>query len=112
MTRREKQSLFVRLLAQWITWVYAQGWALTLAEGYVGDSVPVGGRSPHRADGGHFKRLAQDMNLFVDSEWIQDGDHPAWQAAGEHWERLHSLCRWGGRFGDANHLSLIDAGVA
>lgn len=58
----------------------------------------------------HYIRLAQDLNLFVDGKYISDGDHPAWKAIGEKWESLHPLARWGGRFQDANHVSLTHEG--
>lgn len=98
--------------------------ALRMAEGYVGDSIPhidavwsgpalYGNKAPslHRRDGGHFNRLAQDLVLDVNGRYITDGSHPAWLLLGEHWEKMHPLCRWGGRWGDANHFSLEHGGV-
>lgn len=115
-TLRQKQSLFARLLAQLITWVYSHpGWELTFAEGYVGDTDARDGDydGPHMKGGAHYKRLGQDINLFVDGKWIT-GAHPAWDEIGEKWKSLHPLCRWGGDFNarDWNHFSLFHEGRA
>lgn len=104
MRLREQQSLFARLLAELILWVYDQGWELTLGEGQRDD------RRGHMRNSLHYERLAQDLNLFVDGEYIRDGEHPAWRAIGEEWESKHPLAAWGGRFGDANHVSLQRGG--
>ena len=53
----------------------------------------------------HKIRLARDYNLFVDDEYITDGDHELYLKLGEKWESMHPLARWGGRFQDANHFS-------
>jgi hypothetical protein len=106
VTLREKQSLFVCLLGRLIAHVYGRGWELTLGEGYRGD------RQGHMRGSLHYDRLAQDLNLFINNRWISDGSDPAWLEIGEEWERMHQLCRWGGRFGDANHFSLADSSRA
>ena len=104
MTLREKQSLFVRCLTRLLLFVELRGWELTLGEGTRED-----GRG-HMRGSLHYQRLAQDLNLFVDGEWISDGERDEWTQIGEHWESLHPLCAWGGRFGDANHFSLKHGG--
>lgn len=106
LSLRAKQSLFVLLIGRLITYVYAQGWELTLADGYRPDM------KGHMPGSLHYIRLALDLNLFVDGKWIADGDHPAWVAIGEYWEGLNPLCRWGGRFQDGNHFSLAHGGKA
>lgn len=106
MTLRSKQSLFARLLGLLIHYVYARGWELTMADGHVEKKVG------HMAGSLHYVRLAQDLNLFIDGKWISDGSDPRWTEIGEFWEKLHPLCRWGGRFQDANHFSLEHDGKA
>ncbi len=54
----------------------------------------------------HLDGLALDVNLFSKGVYQADGASPAWVAAGKLWESLHPLCRWGGRWGDGNHISL------
>lgn len=109
---RKRQELFVWCTSQWLAYFYAthapNGYSLTRGEGYVGDSIDKPGEdSPHLRRGGHFNRTADDWNLFgPDGAYISNGDHPVWLDLGEKWEGLHPLARWGGRFGDGNHLSI------
>ncbi len=104
LSLREKQSLFVKLLAQLVDWIYGKGWELTLGEGYRSD-----GRG-HMEHSLHYLKLAQDLNLFVNGDYVSDGSSLIWNEIGEHWETMHPLCRWGGRFNDANHFSLRHGG--
>ncbi len=132
-----KQFEFTSHIAELIRFAYVHSYRLTFAEGYVGDTMAAinkpkaeGGqgfpdaRSPHRKDGGHFKRLAKDLNLFVvrsgqfelppdewEYDWIE-GQHPAWLVLGEYWKTLHVDNRWGGDSGDFNHFARLDGGVA
>ncbi len=106
MTLRQKQSLFAVLLAKLIVWIHMQEWDVTLGDGYVHDA------RGHMPGSLHAVRLAQDLNLFDDGKWIKDGNDPRWTQIGEYWERLNPLCRWGGRFRDANHFSLTHEGKA
>ena len=120
----QKQRTFTKLLAQLILHVYGLGYELTLADGSI-DPVrkgkPVGQEHGpivvyrdcvHLVEGQHYRRLAQDLNLFIGGKWITDGSHPAWTEIGTFWEGLNPLCRWGGRFAkpDANHFSLFHEG--
>lgn len=104
-TLREKQSLFAELLAQLIIWIFAQGWEVTLGEGYDDDG------KGHMPQSLHYARLACDLNLFVGGEYIT-GHHPAWDEIGAKWMSLHPLARWGGLFAsrDYNHVSLYHEG--
>lgn len=123
MTLREKQSLFVRLLTTLFTWIYSQpNWELTLGEGRIGETrisekdgarIVVSDRV-HMPGSLHYLGLAQDLNLFIDGRWINDGGAPQWTEIGVKWESLHPLCRWGGRFAsvDSNHFSLEHEGKA
>ena len=107
MSLREKQSVFALLIAQLIVWIYDfhEGWEVTLAEGSVNSRRR---EFFHMRGSLHRKRLAQDLNIFIDGKWISDGSHPAWLEIGERWEKMHSLARWGGHFRhkDSNHFSL------
>lgn len=106
---RRRQHIFAECLGKWIVWVYSKGWKLTLSEGYIGDSINKPSEdTPHLRTGNHFNKLAIDVNLFVGDMWLKNGDDPEWAEAGAKWESLNALCRWGGRFQDANHLSVED----
>jgi len=122
VTLRQKQSLFARLLAELVLWIYSQGWEVTQGEGAVdqvrkaqvnGGTQTVHDRQ-HMLGSLHYLRLAQDLNLFVDGHYVPDGGHPAWKAIGERWKSLDPGCAWGGDFDtvDANHVSLRHAGKA
>lgn len=106
----ERQWLFTACLGKLLVWIHQQGWAVTMAEGYIGDSInKYSEDTPHLRTGNHFKRLAQDLNLFVDGQLIRDSGHPAWQAIGAYWKSLApGLSAWGGDFTrpDANHVSI------
>jgi hypothetical protein len=123
LSLREKQSLFARLLAELILWIYSRGWEVTLADGAIDTPRKFraeDGRKFEAPDAQHMKgslhyyRLAQDLNLFVADKFISDGGHPVWTEIGVKWESLNPLCAWGGRFNhpDANHVSLRHEGKA
>lgn len=59
----------------------------------------------------HISGLAADAQLFVDGQWISDGDSLYWSKIGEMWEKRGPDHRWGGRWGDANHVSIEHNGV-
>ena len=96
MTLRQKQSKFVRMVADLIIFAYDNGYELTFGDAYVST------RTGHKKFSLHYDRLAVDFNLFKDGEWLEDTeDH---RLLGEHWESIGGA--WGGRFGDGNHYSL------
>lgn len=114
MTLGQKQRLFTRLVGQLIGWAYANGYELTWGEAY---------RTPEQAalhaaagkgisNSNHTRRLAVDLNLFVNGEYRTDSrDH---EPLGLHWEAMSTpelQCCWGGRFGDGNHYSVEHLGV-
>ena len=113
MTLREKQSLFVRLVAKLIDFAYSNGMELTFEECW---------RTPEQAKANaasgrgisnslHTQRLAVDLNLFVGGVFIDSSE--GHRRLGEYWKTLHPLCRWGGDFKprpDGNHYSLEHEG--
>lgn len=114
MTLREKQSIFVLLVADLIQYAAAQGYQLTFGEAY---------RSPEEAarlaaagkgikTSLHTQRLAVDLNLFRDGQYFSASE--AHRPLGEWWEQQSNppdyQCCWGGRFGDGNHYSLAHGG--
>lgn len=119
MSLPEKQRLFGRLyfrlgaiVCDW------PGVALVPEEGYVAITDTADGDydGPHKRGGNHYNKLAHDNSLWmlIAGKWtvITNGDHHMWVKIGELWESLHPLCRWGGRWGDANHLGIEHEGRA
>ena len=115
MTLRQKQSLFVVLVAQLIQKADDNGWELTFGDAY---------RSPEEAarlarigrgikTSLHCQRLAIDFNLFIDG--IYQTSSEAFKPLGEWWEMQSTngyTCCWGGRFkrADGNHFSIEHGG--
>lgn len=133
MTLGQKQRLFVLLENRWVTWVLARGYELTHGEclrsdeqaeinalGYTGrvrlcetikpffpvlaEKILNNGKNSGIRNSLHEEKLAADWNLFKDGAYLSRTED--WKEVGEYWETLHPLCRWGGRFGDGNHISL------
>lgn len=114
-----KQFLFSNCLASFIKEAHRRGYACTLAEVGVDHDRKSRLGIPfkdgvHMRHSLHYCRLAADVNLFVWDNgawrWVTHGDDPAWTAMGEYWESLNPNCTWGGRFGDANHISVTHHG--
>lgn len=96
MTLREKQSKFIRMLADLIVFAYSKGYELTGGD--------LWAHSGHKKNSFHYIRLAIDLNLFKDGVYLEDTEYH--RPLGEYWESLGGT--WGGRFKtpDGNHYSL------
>jgi len=57
----------------------------------------------------HGKKLAQDLNLFKNGDFLTKKEDYA--PFGEWWKKQHILARWGGDFDDADHFSFEYNGV-
>lgn len=110
MTLLEKQQYFVSLLPKLLTKAFELGYQVTIGDAYrdprlhgaMGVKLGYGDRNSN-----HKQRLAIDLNLFKDGEFLQSTeDH---RILGEYWESLGGT--WGGRFNDGNHYSLEHNGV-
>ena len=113
MTLRQKQSIFVRLVCDLITYIYHEGYELTFGETY---------RSPEEAErlaklgkgiknSLHTSKLAIDLNLFYEGKYLSSTE--SHRKFGEYWESFSNenyKCCWGGRFGDGNHYSIEHGG--
>ena len=98
MTLREKQSKFVLMVRDLISFAYRHGYELTFGDAYA--------TSGHMEKSLHYKRLAIDLNLFKDGIYLtKTEDH---LPLGEYWESIGGS--WGGRFKDGNHYSLAHGG--
>lgn len=110
MTLREKQSIFVQLVAQLILEASMRGYQLTFGEAYrTPEQAALNAKSGKGiANSLHTQRLAIDLNLFKDGKFLSTT--AAHRPLGEWWEQQHPLARWGGRFNDGNHYSLEHGG--
>jgi len=107
----ETQRLFMRFLPLLIQYAYVNGYELTLGDGFR-DSRVFGTTAEQkgygRQESNHKRRLAIDLNLFKDGNYLTDtSDH---LFLGEYWESLHPLFSWGGQFKDGNHYSVFYKG--
>lgn len=108
----DKQRAFTRMIADLIQYAYDSGYELTFGDAYRDPRLHGNfgtKKSYSAAKSLHKQRLAVDFNLFVNGEWISDGNSEHWLVLGEYWESLAGT--WGGRFNDANHFSLEHNGV-
>ena len=113
MLLSNKQKRFTECVCDFLNFAREHGYQLTIGDAYR-DPRAFGEfgtkRNYSHRYSMHKLRLAIDWNLFVDGEYITDGDHPAWYALGNYWESLDRYASWGGRFGDANHFSFTHRG--
>ena len=94
MSLRKKQSYFVWMVAELIQYAKYNGYELTFGDAWA--------KTGHKEGSFHYKRLAIDLNLFKDGEYLTETkDH---EQLGKFWESLGGT--WGGRFNDGNHYSL------
>ena len=98
MTLSEQQQLFSQDVAKLLIFIGSQGYGCTLAEAY---------RTPAQAaiyakegvgiqDSLHCERLAIDLNLFKDNQYLTDA--ASYEKFGKYWESLGDHNRWGGYF--------------
>ena len=59
-------------------------------------------KSYSSANSRHKERLAIDINLFYDDQYLRHTE--AYKSVGEYWEGLHPDNVHGGRFDDGNHF--------
>jgi len=107
MTLGQKQRNFTMMISCLIYHAYNNGCELTFGDAYRDPRVhgQLGQKESYSsAYSNHKNRLAVDFNLFVEGEYITDGEHPKYVMLGEFWEGLGGA--WGGRFNDANHFSI------
>ena len=94
MTLRQKQSKFIRMLADLIIFAYDNGYELTGGD--------LWAKSGHMNNSNHYIRLAVDLNLFKNGEYLDTTEYHL--PLGEYWESMGGA--WGGRLNDGNHYSV------
>ena len=119
----KKQRLFTKLLPKLLDYGHSKGYEFTLADGSIDphrrvitkDKKIISGTDcVHLPSGQHYKRLAQDLNLWIGDEWISSYN-PAWDDLGAFWKSLApGITAWGGDFSgkDYNHFSITTDGVS
>lgn len=121
MTLGEKQRLFVLLVGELVEWAYQHDYELSFGEAYRTPEQAAlnAAKGSGIAKSLHCRRLAVDLNLYLDTteggdEDIYQTDSEAYRPLGEFWKSLHPDCRWGGDFSrpDGNHFSLTHEGVS
>ena len=100
MSLRKHQSEFMRALGLLILYAYHMGYELT-----GGDLHATSG---HKNNSLHYRKLAIDLNLFKDGEYLTETDDH--RPLGAFWESLDERCRWGGRWNDGNHYEYLPYG--
>ena len=112
MSLRVKQSRFAYQVGRLIQQAYLMGYEVTLGDAYRDPRVhgDMGVRKSYsHPKSAHKVRLAIDLNLFKDGQFLEGSD--AHKPLGEWWEKQDPDARWGGRFNDGNHYSFEHEGV-
>lgn len=113
MILSKKQQKFSVLVAKLILWANEKGYGVTFGEAYRSPAQAAinAANGTGIANSLHIKRLAVDLNLFIDGEY--QSDSAAYTSLGDYWKTLDPECAWGGDFRkpDGNHFSLSHEGV-
>ena len=100
MSLGHEQEEFARDLGILIGWYYGQGYRVRMGDVFAHDG--------HKDNSQHYKKLAADLNLFLDEKFLtKTKDHVA---GGTFWESIDPKNRWGGRYKDGNHYERIEGG--
>ena len=115
MSLADKQKSFTRAVGRLISFATDKGYELTIGDAYRDPRVhgAFGSRTKDSYSDSrsvHKLRLAIDLNLFINGEYIKEGDHIAWKDLGSYWESINPNATWGGHFKDANHFSFTHNG--
>lgn len=107
MTLAETQADFLRNVARLILWCEGTPYRVTGGELYrTPDQAAIYARQGKGIlNSNHTRRLAIDLNLFVNGVYVTDSD--AYKPLAEFWKGMHPDNVWGGDFKrrDGNHFS-------
>ena len=108
MTLREKQSVFLKNVALLIGWAFDNGFELTggeLQRTREQQEVYVNEGLSKTMNSQHLKKLAIDLNLFVNGKYQRNRE--AYRPLAEYWKSLHPDNVAGYDWGwDANHFEM------
>lgn len=113
LSLREKQSIFVREIANLIIYAGSQGYELTFGEAYRSkeEAERLANADKGIKNSLHTVRLAIDLMLFKGGKYLTNTKD--YEFLGLYWEAKSvpdlQYC-WGGRFNDGNHFSIAHAG--
>jgi len=95
MSLGDQQREFSLKIAQLIVWAYENGYEITVGDFWA--------KEGHVKGSFHYKRLAADLNLFIDGEYQTTTE--SHRPLGEQWKKMGGS--WGGDFPrkDGNHYS-------
>lgn len=101
----DQQQQFSAMLGRLLLYITESGYGVTMGECWrtpeqAAYNAAHGSGIKHSL---HCDRLACDINIFRDGQWIATPDE-----IGEWWENIGGT--WGGRFGDPPHFSLSYGG--
>lgn len=105
---REHQSAFAFDVSRLITFAFDRDMELTFGEAYRTEeqqALYVQKGLSRTMNSWHRKRLAVDLNLFIDGVYLTSAE--PYKPLGEYWKSLSAHNKWGGDFpglGDANHF--------
>jgi len=103
MRLSRKQRDFTVALNSVIYYGFQLGYEFTLGDAFRANTCSHGHKkSTHRY------RLAQDLNLFINDEYITSGEHPAWVILHDYFEALGGSAMIES---DPNHFSFEHNGV-
>ena len=116
MTLGQKQRLFTQRVGLLIGWAYDHGYELTFGDAYRSpeQAAALASQGKGIARSNHTRRLAVDLNLFINGEYRTSSEDYA--ALGSFWKSLstpEAECAWGGDFSkpDGNHFSIENDGI-
>jgi hypothetical protein len=94
-----QQQVFAKHIALLILFADSRGYSVTFGDAY---RDPRGEQLSYAsANSEHKRRLAVDLNLFKDGEYLgKTDDH---EELGAFWESLDENNEWGGHWEDGNH---------
>jgi len=120
-TLGDKQRLFAKMMGEFLVWCYENDYEVTFGEAYrtLEQARINAAKGSGIVNTLHTKRLALDINLFLDlslesDEDVYQPDSEAYRPLGEKWKSMHPMNRWGGDFRprqDGNHFSMEHEGV-
>ena len=100
MTLREAQSAFAKQFAEFVVWLYEQGYEVTFGEAQRTDEMAElylkQGKSKSGKNSLHCKKLAFDIFIFKDGKLLED--KASLSDIGAKWESMDAMNSWGGFF--------------